>query len=73
MKNYLGPVKNPMKDPISEGLLVKSWSNYLRAWISLKGGWLYPSFFRPLIIEGLIQMNERLIGMKNPVSLDFGS
>ena len=30
-------MKNPMKDPISEGLLVKSWSNYLRAWISLKG------------------------------------
>ena len=32
-----GPVKNPMKDPISEGLLVKSWSDYLRVWISLKG------------------------------------
>ena len=26
-----------MKDPINEGLLVKSWSDYLRAWISLKG------------------------------------
>ena len=37
MRANRGPVKNPMKDPISEGLLVKSWSNYLRDWISLKG------------------------------------
>ena len=29
-------MKNPMKDPISEGLLVKSCSDYLRAWILFK-------------------------------------
>ena len=37
MRTNRGSVKNPMKDPISEGLLVKSRSDYLRAWISLKG------------------------------------
>ena len=49
-------MKNLMKDPISERLLVKSWFDYLRAWISLKGPLKNPMKKNPILIEGLVRL-----------------